>query len=133
MYPLLSPSFIIEVLKTHRERMLSEGYHGRDKPVFCTKVGTPINPRNFNRKFEELRKKAGIGKDITVHSLRHTFATRLIEKGVAMREVQELLRHEEMSTTADIYSHVSEQLERNAINKLNHVFKNGTNSAPITK
>jgi integrase len=128
--PLIRP--VIEALKAHREKMLAEGNYGKDKPVFCTKVGTPYIPRNFNRKFEELREKAGISKDVTVHSLRHTFATRLLERGVAMKEVQELLRHEVMATTADIYSHVSEELKREAISKLNHVLKDGTNRAPKT-
>ena len=129
--PLIRPA--IDALKAHRALMLAEGYHDKDKPVFCSKAGTPINPRNFNRKFTELRDSAGIGKDITVHSLRHTFATRLLEKGVSMREVQELLRHEEMSTTADVYSHVSEELKRNAADKLNDLFQNGTKTAPKAK
>lgn len=126
--PLIKPA--LDALKAHRENMLSEGNHGKDKPVFCSKVGTPIIPRNFNRKFTELRDAAGISKEITVHSLRHTFATRLLEKNVSMKEVQELLRHEEMATTADTYSHVSEKVKRTAISKLNSLFKNGTKTAP---
>jgi hypothetical protein len=46
--------------------------------------------------------------------------------------IARLLRHEEITTTADIYSHVSEHLKRQAINKLNHFFKDGTNRAPKT-
>ncbi|MHB1256015.1 MAG: tyrosine-type recombinase/integrase [Dethiobacteraceae bacterium] len=57
-------------------------------------------------KFEALRDKAKIGKDITIHATRHTFATRLLEAGVSMKEAQELLRHENITTTADIYYHV---------------------------
>ena len=79
-------------------------------------------PRSFNHRFEKLREKAGVGKAVTVHSLRHTFATRLLERGVSMKEVQELLRHEEMSTTADIYSHVSEELKRAAAERLTDLF-----------
>lgn len=118
--PLIAPA--IEALKSHRERMIFEGHYGADMPVFCSKAGTPINPRNFSRVFERLRDKAGIDRDVTVHSLRHTFATRLLERGVSMREVQELLRHEEMATTADIYSHVSEDLKQAAADRIADLF-----------
>lgn len=118
--PLIAPA--IEGLKLHRERMMFEGNYSKDGPVFCTKTGKPINPRDFNRAFERIRARAGISKEVTVHSLRHTFATRLIERGVSMKEVQELLRHEEMSTTADIYSHVSEDLKRAAADRLTDLF-----------
>lgn len=42
--------------------------------IFCTSVGTPINPRAFTRKFEALRKRAGLSNDINLHALRHPFA-----------------------------------------------------------
>jgi len=126
--PLIKPA--VECLKKHRQQMLAEGLYDKDRPVFCNDAGGPIMPRSFNHRFEKLREKAGIGKDVTVHSLRHTFATRLLERGVSMREVQELLRHEEMSTTADIYSHVSEELKRAAAERLTDLFQNGTKMAP---
>ncbi|MGB9860532.1 MAG: tyrosine-type recombinase/integrase, partial [Moorellaceae bacterium] len=64
-------------------------------------------PWNFNRKFYELRKKAGI-EHINLHALRHTFATRLLEVGENIKVVQELLGHSKISTTADIYSHINQ-------------------------
>ncbi len=118
--PLIKPA--VECLKKHRQQMLAEGLFDKDRPVFCNDTGGPIMPRSFNHRYERLREKAGISKDVTVHSLRHTFATRLIERGVSMKEVQELLRHEEMSTTADIYSHVSEDLKRAAADRLTDLF-----------
>jgi len=126
--PLIAPA--IEGLKLHRERMMFEGNYSKDGPVFCTKTGKPINPRDFNRAFERIRARAGIGKEVTVHSLRHTYATRLLELGVSLKEVQELLRHAELSTTADIYAHVSEELKRAAANRLTDLFQNGTKMAP---
>jgi integrase len=126
--PLIEPA--VECLKKHRQQMLAEGLYDKDRPVFCNDAGGPIMPRSFNHRFEKLREKAGVGKAVTVHSLRHTFATRLLERGVSMKEVQELLRHEEMSTTADIYSHVSEELKRAAANRLTDLFQNGTKMAP---
>ncbi len=117
--PLIQPA--VDVLKMHRERMLFEGHAGKDAPVFCTSVGTPIHPRNFSRTFERLRDSADISRDLTVHSLRHTFATRLLERGASLKEIQELLRHEDISTT-DIYSHVSEKLKRDAANQIADIF-----------
>ena len=124
---------VMDALKAHRERMLSEGNHAPEKPVFCTKKGTTINPRNLSRKFDILRDKAKIPKDVTTHSLRHTFATRLLEQGVGLKEVQELLRHAQIGTTGNIYSHVSQEVKRGAVDKLNDVLTLGTNRAPETQ
>ena len=56
--------------------------------------------------FKQACKTAGVQKDVTVHSLRHSFATHLLESGVDMRCVQELLGHKRSKTT-EIYTHVS--------------------------
>jgi len=123
----------LEAFKEHRKAMLAEGHYALDKPIFCTKKGTPYNPRDFSYKFVALRNKAKISKDITVHSIRHTFATRLLEAGVSMKEAQELLRHENITTTADIYSHVSIEIKQMAVNKLDQNLQSGINWAPKPK
>ncbi|MBT9148478.1 MAG: Tyrosine recombinase XerC [Syntrophomonadaceae bacterium] len=109
-------STALDALKDHRKAMLVEGHCSPDKPVFCTKNGTPYIPRNFSRTFKTLRDKANISKDITVHTLRHTFATRLLEAGVSLKKAQELLRHENIATTADVYSNVSVEMKQAAVN-----------------
>ena len=123
--------YVAEVLQTHWLEMSFEGNAEMDKPVFCTKQGAPIIPKNFNRTYYSLRKKAGISEDINLHALRHTFATHLLEKGVSLKVIQELLRHTKISTTADIYTDVSRTVKKTEVDKLNDLFSNGTKSAPV--
>lgn len=64
-----------------------------------------IDERNIQKAVTEASRKAGIAKQATVHTLRHSFATHLLMKGVNIREIQELLGHQHVETTM-IYTHV---------------------------
>jgi len=66
-----------------------------------------IDPTGFGRAVKQALRKAGISKHATAHSFRHSFATRLLEKGRDIRTVQELLGHQDVRTT-QIYTHVLE-------------------------
>ncbi|MBC7293603.1 MAG: site-specific integrase [Thermoleophilia bacterium] len=122
------PRLVAEILRRHKERMEQEGNYRPDGPVFCTSKGTEIHPRNLNRKFEQLRKRAGL-EGVSPHILRHTFATRLLELGQDLKVVQELLGHSQISVTADTYAHVTNRLKRQAADKLDEYFSSGTNWA----
>lgn len=77
-----------------------------DDVVFASERGGKLSTRTAQKVFEHSLHKAGIHKDATFHSLRHSFATHLLENGVDVRYVQELLGHHNIRTT-QIYTHVT--------------------------
>jgi len=76
--------------------------------AFFNNAGNPISRVGFYKVIKKLAFKAGIMKDISPHTLRHSFASHLLENGVDLRMVQELLGHEDISTT-QIYTHISKK------------------------
>ena len=62
--------------------------------------GRPLTPRQVTRLFHETVEVAGIKKKVTLHTLRHSFATHLFDRGVDIRTIQALLGHEKLETTA---------------------------------
>ena len=76
--------------------------------VFINKIGEPLT-RNYVYNFiKEYAKRANIHKNVSPHTLRHTFATHLLENGADMRSIQEMLGHQDIATT-QIYTHLSNQ------------------------
>ncbi len=86
--------------------------------IFSTDLGKPLEPRNFNRRFDSIIGKAKIA-EASLHCLRHTYATRLLEQNVNMKIVQELLGHSSIGVTLNIYSHIVGNVKQEAISQLN--------------
>ncbi|MFP6750234.1 MAG: tyrosine recombinase XerC [Pirellulaceae bacterium] len=85
-------------------------------PVFVNRLGTRLSTRSVGRMLEKYLAQAGLDKRTTPHTLRHSFATHLLDRGADIRSVQELLGHRSLVTT-QIYTHLTTASLRKAYEK----------------
>ena len=74
--------------------------------MFISKYGEKLSRQYFFKMIKKYADKAGIKENISPHTLRHCFATHMLENGAELRAVQEMLGHSKISTT-QIYTHIS--------------------------
>ena len=99
----------LTVLKEQQEydrRVCGESYNKRYIGyIFVDPLGNLFHPDTVSSQFKSILKKNGL-REIRFHDLRHSCASLLLAKGAAMKEIQDWLGHSDISTTADIYSHL---------------------------
>ena len=91
----------------HRWIRLREPKHPREPAVFLNQRGTRLTARSVGRLLEGHLLQAGLADAASPHTLRHSFATHLLDGGADLRSVQELLGHRNLTTT-QIYTHVTQ-------------------------
>ena len=97
----------------------------REKTLFLNCNGTKMSRQGFWKIIKQYKERANIKKDITPHTLRHSFATHLLENGAKLKDVQEMLGHSDISTTY-IYEDIIK-------NKLKDVYKTAHPRAKVKK
>lgn len=116
------PTRCLHSLKLHREQQQREREAAdtawqHSGHVFTTAQGGSLDPTNLTRAFTTLLRKAGLRR-IRFHDLRHSTATLLLEQGVELVVIKELLGHAHIGVTATVYAHVRLRLQRDAIDTL---------------
>lgn len=103
---------LLNVVKQAMENYLAASpYHEKKMnrpvsfPLFVGLRGKKLQPAVFQRTLRQLRRQYGLPESLTPHALRHAFATHLLSNGAELRDIQELLGHESLSTTQR-YTHV---------------------------
>jgi integrase len=117
------PRFLVDVLKKHHQRqeierrLLGDDWHEQGR-VFPSEVGTAISGRNLLRHFKSVLKKAGLPLRMHFHDLRHNSATFLVAEDVHPRVVMQILGHSQIGITMNLYAHVLDAKQREALEKV---------------
>ena len=120
------PKYILSELEKHKLKQndikskAGDMYHDNNI-IFATDFGNYIDPSNLNRRFKKSLKNAEI-EPIKFHSLRHTYATRLFENDIQPKTVSDLMGHEDIQTTLNLYTWVLDSQKNKAVEVLDSIF-----------
>ncbi|MBV8251186.1 MAG: site-specific tyrosine recombinase XerD [Chitinophaga sp.] len=105
----------------HNIRVHMPVNYGEEDTLFLNRRGSPLSRVMVFLVIKDLAKKAGIEKNVSPHTFRHSFATHLVEAGANLRAVQEMLGHESITTT-EIYTHINRELLRDTLQQFHPRF-----------
>jgi integrase len=97
-----------------------------DSLVFASVEGKPLNPPSLSRDFGRIVKRGGL-ENIRFHDLRHTFASLMLMRGAKPKVISEALGHSSVAFTMDVYSHIIEGMQSDAMALLDEVLPRGRN------
>lgn len=100
-----------------RGRVTEDGF-GEGREVAELTPGRAISPEYVRQVLARLGERAGIERRLTPHTLRHTFATHLLQNGASLEVTRKALRHSRAATTAEIYAHLQDRDVANAVRAL---------------
>jgi integrase/recombinase XerC len=116
-------SHALAAIRHYKQVLLSDDRLGQswapgkpERPLFVNKHGGRLSSRSVRRKLDKYLRSVGLDPSISPHTLRHSFATHLLDNGADLRSVQELLGHQSLSTT-QTYTHLTTQRMREAYDK----------------
>ena len=115
----------------HWKALLSDEWSNPDNLVFTTEFGRYINNKTLYMNFKRIMRKLGFPQ-FRFHDLRHTFATLTLEAGVDVKTVSHMLGHTDAGFTMNTYMHVTDDMQKNAADKMKEVIENsGKNTKKI--
>ncbi|HCV8094154.1 site-specific integrase [Staphylococcus aureus] len=108
------------ILENKKDSKWNDGYLNRNF-VFTNHKGNPMQTERFNKILREATKDVGIDKEVSSHILRHSHISLLSQQGVSLKAIMDRVGHSDHRTTLSIYSHVTEQMDKDMMNKLEQV------------
>jgi integrase len=126
---IVLPAYAVEELRRLKreqaEELLAVGVRQTaDTLTYCRADGEPLQPRSLTQQFMKLRDTVKGLPRIRYHDTRHTHATQLLADGVHPNVAQERLGHSTITTTMDLYSHVTDTMQADAAARLDLAFQN---------
>lgn len=121
---------LLTLLDQHRKKQLSNQvrygeHYNKNKYndelqnfIMTWENGKVVHPNYYTMRIKKIMQKLGVEKNIRFHDLRHTNATLLIQQQVDFKTLQKRLGHADFSTTMNIYAHVTEDMQRDATDKI---------------
>jgi integrase len=106
-------------LQSDDQDKIGEAWQDKWGLIFTTDAGYPVHPQTMLKRFRRLLRVAELREETRIHDLRHTFATLLLERGVHIKAVSELLGHSSITITLATYGHVTQRMQDTAIQELN--------------